>query len=199
MSSAMCLDGANHFLSGRMRSRTKGSLAFEEFWRSLRTEGALVPSRSDFRPAKAARFLHNIVLLEAPGEGRNSLKMRVVGHVYQSAMQYAVAGTDHLDILPLEYHAGALASVRLMVSQPCGLWQIMPVHLKGVSRLLEFTAFPLTPGDDGIPLILGYLFPLESLGLAPAAVKKEVAVDTAVEFFFIDIGAGQPQWPVKAA
>jgi hypothetical protein len=158
-----------------------------------------VPSRSDFNPAKAARFLHNIVLVEAPGEGRNSLRMRVVGHLYQSAMQYAVAGTDHLDTLPSQYRADALASVRLMVNKPCGLWQIMPFHLKGVSRLLEFTAFPLTPGNDGIPLILGYLVPLETLGLAPAALKDEITVDTAVEFFFIDVGAGQPHWPVKAA
>jgi hypothetical protein len=182
-----------------MRPRSKGSLAFEEYWKSLRKEGAPVPSRGDFQPAKAARFLHNIVLLEAPGDGQKSLKMRVVGHVYQSAVQYAVAGTDHLNILPPQFHEGALASVRLMVKQPCGLWQVMPVYLNGVSRCIEFTAFPLAPGDDGIPLILGYLFPLEGLGLAPAALKQEVTVDTAVEFQFIDIGAGQPKWPLEAA
>jgi len=182
-----------------MRPRSNGSLAFEEYWKSLRKEGALVPSRSDFLPAKAARFLHNIILLEAPGEGQKSLKMRVVGHVYQSAVQYAVAGTDHLNILPPQYHEGAVTSVRLMVKKPCGLWQVMPVYLNGVSRLLEFTAFPLTPSHDGIPLILGYLFPLEDLGLAPAALKQGVTVDTAVEFQFIDIGAGQPKWPAEAA
>jgi hypothetical protein len=181
-----------------MHPRSKASLDFEEFWRSLRKDGSLVPSRSDFAPAKAARFLHNIILLEAPGEGRNSLKMRVVGHLYQSAVQYAVAGTDHLDILPPQYHEGALASVRLMVNKPCGLWQIMPLHLRGVSRHLEFTAFPLMPGNDGIPLVLGYVLPLESLGFAPTAVKNDVVVDTAVEFHFIDVGAGEPQWPAEA-
>lgn len=182
-----------------MRPRSKDSVAFEEFWRSLRKNGVLVPRRSDFQPAKAARFLHNIVLLEVPDEGRKSLKMRVVGHIYQSAVQYAVAGTDHLDILPPQYHEAAVASVRLMVKKPCGLWQIMPVYLKGVERLLEFTAFPLLPGNDGIALILGYLFPLESVGLAPAAPKQEVMVDTAVEFQFIDVGAGAPDWPAEAA
>ena len=79
------------------------------------------------------------------------------------------------------------------------LWQVMPVHLKGIPRLLEFTAFPLTPGDDGIPLVLGHLFPLEDVGLAPAALKQEITVDTAIEFLFIDIGAGQPHWPAEAA
>ena len=158
-----------------------------------------MPSRGDFQPSKAARFLHNIILLEAPGEGRNSLKIRVIGDLYQSAMQYALAGTDHLDILPPQYHAGALASVRLMVSKPCGLWQVMPLYLKGVSRLLEFTAFPLAPGGDGIPLVLGYIFPLESVSLAPPYARKDVSVDTAVEFLFIDVGAGEPQWPGEAA
>lgn len=182
-----------------MRPRSKGSVAFEEFWRSLRKDSALVPSRSDFQPAKAARFLHNIVLLEVPDEGRNSLKIRVVGHLYQSAVPHAVAGTDHLDVLPPQYHEGALASVRLMVKKPCGLWQIMPVYLKGVARLVEFTAFPLSPGDDGIPLILGFLFPLESVGLAPELPKREVTVDTAIQFQFIDVGAGAPDWPAEAA
>jgi hypothetical protein len=181
-----------------MRPRSQASLAFEEFWRSLRN-GALMPSRADFKPAKAARFLHNIILLEAPGEGRNSLKVRVAGQLYQGAAQYAVAGTDHLDILPAQYHAGALASVRLMVSRPCGLWQVMPVYRRGFSRLIEFTAFPLSAAADGIPLILGHLFPLEDVGLAAPALRKEISVDTAVEFLFIDIGAGEPVWPTEAA
>jgi len=158
-----------------------------------------VPSRSDFKPSKAARFLHNIILLEAPGEGRNALKMRVVGHGYQSAVQYAVAGTDHLDLLPAKYHAGALASARLMVSKPCGLWQVMPVHVRGYSRLVELTAFPLAPGEDGIPLILGYLFALEETAIEPPPIQKELSVDTAVEFHFIDIGAGVPAWSAEAA
>jgi hypothetical protein len=181
-----------------MRQRSNGSLAFEEFWRSLRN-GGLVPCRSDFRPSKATRFLHNIVLIEAPREGVNSLKMRLVGHLYQSAVQYPVAGTDHLDILPPKYQAGALASARLMVGNPCGLWQIMPVYVGGYSRLVELTAFPLGPGGDGIPLILGYLFALQDFTVSPAPLQREICVDTAVEFFFIDIGAGVPAWPAKAA
>jgi len=181
-----------------MRPRSKASLAFEEFWKSLR-KGALMPSRADFRPAKAARFLHNIILLEAPGEERNSLKVRVAGQFYQGAVEYAVAGTDHLDILPAQYHAAALASVRLMVSKPCGLWQVMRVYLRGFSRLIEFTAFPLSPSGDGIALILGHLFPLGEVEFAEAAQKKEISVDTAVEFHFIDVGAGEPVWPAEAA
>ena len=182
-----------------MRPRSKGSLAFEEFWRSLRSEGALVPGRGEFHPAKAARFLQNIVLLEAPGRDERSLKMRVAGHAYQGAVQYTVAGTDHLDILPPRYHEGALTSVRLMVGKPCGLWQVMPVHIRGYSRLVEFTAFPLAPAADGISLILGYFFALDELTMQPAPLQKEISVDTATEFVFIDVGAGVPRWPADAA
>jgi len=59
-----------------------------------------MPARSDFDPAKAAPFLHNIILLEAPGEGRNSLKVRVAGQRYQASVPYTVAGTNHLETLP---------------------------------------------------------------------------------------------------
>src|SRR5215472_8009783 len=125
-----------------MRSRSKQSLAFEDLWQSLRKDGAQVPGRTDFKPAKAARFLHDIILLEAPGDRGRSLKVRVAGQLLQGVVPYPVAGTDYLNILPAQYHAGALVSVRLMVTRPCGLWQVMPVHLKGISRLVEVTAFP---------------------------------------------------------
>ncbi|HLY07325.1 MAG TPA: hypothetical protein VKR31_16385, partial [Rhizomicrobium sp.] len=143
-----------------------------------------MPARADFKPAAAARFLHNIILLEAPvGDGK-SLKVRVAGQLFQGVVAHPVGGTDYLDILPARYHPGALASVRLMVATPCGLWQLMPVHLKGISRTVEFTAFPLAPGNDGIPLILGFLFPLDGLTLAPPLAGKEISVDTAIEFLF---------------
>src|SRR5215469_723525 len=110
-----------------MRPRSPASLAFEDFWRSLRRDGALMPARSDFNPAQAAPFFHNIILLEAPGDGRNSLKVRVAGQRYQGSVPFTVAGTDHLETLPARYHAAAIVSARLMVEKPCGLWQIMPV------------------------------------------------------------------------
>jgi hypothetical protein len=47
-------------------NRSGASRAFEDFWRSLR-EDKLVPSRANFRSAKARRFLGDIVLMEAPG------------------------------------------------------------------------------------------------------------------------------------
>lgn len=123
----------------------------------------------------------------------------MAGQLFQGVVAHPVAGTDYLDILPAAYHQAALSSVRFMVAKPCGLWQVMPVHLKGISRLVEFTAFPLAPGHDRIPLILGLLFPLEELTLAPPLMRTEISVDTAVEFLFLDVGAGEPQWPADAA
>jgi len=157
-----------------------------------------MPARSDFKPANAALFLNNIILLEAPGEGRNSLKVRVAGQLYQGAVPYAAAGTDYLQTLPAEYRAGAIASVRLMVEKPCGLWQVMPVFYRVYKRFFEFTAFPLAAGSDGIPLILGYVLPLEEIEIALPLVQG-FSVDTAVQFFFIDVGAGQPEWPGQGA
>lgn len=182
-----------------MRPRSLASLAFEKFWISLRRDGALLPARSDFNPADATGFLYNIILLEAPGEGRNSLKVRVAGQRYQNSVPFTVAGRDHLETLPAKYHAGAIASARLIVEKPCGLWQVMPVCNQNHTLVHEFTAFPLAPGSDGIPLILGFILPLEELELASPPLDQVFSVGTAAEFCFIDVGAGQPEWPDKVA
>ena len=67
-----------------------------------------------------------------------------------------VAGRNGLDFLPPEQHAEALAAGRLICGQPCGIWQLNPVHYEQeYSQIMEATIFPLGPTADGIPLMLG--------------------------------------------
>jgi hypothetical protein len=179
-----------------MYSRSSQSLVFETFWRSLRGE-RLVPDRGDFAPGRAARFLPNIVLLEAPGDERHSLRIRVAGQVFQQAIPYNLAGTDLLELLPARYRAGAVASGCLMVSKPCGLWQITPVHLRGYAKPVEVTAFPL--GAVSVPLIIAYVLSLKELLPTSGTPSLAMEADTAMEFRFLDVGAGEPEWPGRAA
>jgi hypothetical protein len=182
-----------------MPSRSKESFEFEKFWQSLRNEGSL-PGRDHFRSARAARYLRSIILFEAPDDARPHLKIKLAGQLYQDLVPYKVAGTDYLDILPSKHHAGAIASAHLMIDRPCGLWQITPMHLaRGYAQLLEVTAFPLAAGEDSIPLIIAFLLPIEGPLPATLPLDKGIAADTAMEFCFLDVGAGQPEWPAEAA
>ena len=180
----------------KMYSRSPQSVEFEAFWRSLRGE-RLIPDRGDFKPRNASRFLSNIVLLEAPGDGRDSLRIRVAGQVLQDDVPYRLAGTDVLDCFPEEYRRGAIETGRLMIRKPCGLWQITPVHSGGYPHALEVTAFPLSAVSDGVPLIIMHLLPLDA-PLPMASAPHAAAVDTALEFRFLDVGTGEPQWPLAA-
>lgn len=180
-------------------SRTEGSRAFEAFWRSLR-DGKLIPSRDDFRPAKARRFLGDIVLMEAPDEQNPTLRIRVTGQRFDNLLGTNLTGQDHLDFMPDEFRPGVLATARKMVELPCGLWQISPAHLvRGYATNLEITAFPLCADEGGRQYLLSQILPAGGLKPASLPTNYGVGIDTAVTHEFIDIGAGVPELRVEAA
>src|ERR1700760_752200 len=137
--------------------RSQGSLDFEALWRSLPRTG-LVPDRSAFNPARAAKFLHKIILVEAPTAEKQGLFFRLAGQTLNDNVQKNMAGANWLDFLPAQHHAEALESARPICGRPCGIWQLTPVHYeRGISQLIEATIFPLGSTADGIPLMLGSL------------------------------------------
>jgi hypothetical protein len=170
--------------------RSQGSKDFEAFWRALPRQG-LVPARAAFNPARAAKFLSKIILVEAPTPVKPGLFFRLAGQALNDNVQQNMAGANWLDFIPPDEHAEALEAARLICTHPCGIWQLTPVHYdRGISQLIEATIFPLGPGADGVPLMLGYL------EFAPAAATGELgkglAAETSQIFSFIDIGAGLP-------
>src|SRR6185312_6319142 len=169
--------------------RSDESRAFEAFWCSLRRDG-LVPRRSDFHPAGARHLLRNLVLLDAPRNSSQSARIRVSGEGYNQMAGINMRGRDHLDLLPDCYRAGAVATSETMMETPCGLWQISPVHLaRGYAIRLEMTAFPLK-SDDGPDCILGHVRATDGLTHASLPTPSGVAIDTAIVYRFLDIGAG---------
>lgn len=173
-------------------TRSRESRAFEAFWLSLRSD-ALIPTRADFQPAKARRFLGDIVLMEAPTETCPTLRIRVTGQRFDNLLGSNLTGQDHLDFMPEEFRAGVLATARKMIEMPCGLWQITPAHLvRGYATNLEITAFPLV-GDDGARFfLLSQVLPAGGLTAAALPTDHGVGIDTAVTHQFIDLGAGVP-------
>jgi hypothetical protein len=179
--------------------RSAESGAFEEFWRTLCGEN-LMPSRKDFQPKKALRFLGDIVLTEAPTEQSPTLRIRVTGQRVDNLVGANLTGKDNLDLMPEQYRAGAIASARKMVEQPCGLWQISPAHLlRGYATNIELTAFPLSPDEDGKAYILSHILPAGGLGSVSIPTDRGIGIDSAVTYRYIDIGAGVPLPTVPAS
>lgn len=175
---------------GRAFTRSAESHAFEDLWNRMRN-GAIVPRRSDFNLARAAHFIRDVVLLEAPAPDRRSLRIRLAGERYQEVAGHNLSGKDHLDYLDPEYRDGALTTGWLMTTQPCGLWQITPMHTPGgYGQYIEVTAFPLGAGDDGIPLLICHVRLTDTLLHSKG---RRFMVDTAAQFRFIDVGCGIPE------
>jgi len=180
--------------------RSEESHAFESYWRSLRNADEILPERSAFRLSGALRFLRDLIVIEAPGPNSDSMRIRLWGERPHDLAGRNLAGCDFLDLLPERYHPGAVATARLMLERPCGIWQISPLHLaRGYAQRVEVTAFPLAAGENGIATYLGQLLPIERPIPVTLPVSIGLAIDTAVDFHFIDIGAGIPAWPAEAA
>jgi hypothetical protein len=64
-------------------------------------------------------------------------------------------GTDYLDLVDPAYKGEAFDSVFMMLSRPCGLWQLSPVrYTDGTSDVLELTGFPVFDEENGRGVIL---------------------------------------------
>lgn len=179
--------------------RSSESLEFEAFWRSIRGS-ALVPSRADFHPSKARRFLRDLVLMEAPSKASPTLRIRLTGQRFDETIGFDISGRDHLDFMPQEFHAGVLATARAMVTRPCGLWQITPAHLvRGYALNLEITAFPLVAGEQERAYLITHVRPTGGIMSATLPTQNGLSLDTAVIYQFLDIGAGHPKMTAHAA
>ena len=98
-----------------------------------------------------------------------------------------------MDFLPPEQRAESLEAGRLICTRPCGIWQLNPVHFeRGFAQVIEATIFPLGPGADGVPLMLGSLEFLRADLRPIPTVDKATVAETSAVYDFIDVGAGVP-------
>jgi hypothetical protein len=180
--------------------RSYESREFEAFWLSLRHQDSLVPGRAEFQPAKARRFLRDLVLMEAPSTVYPTLRIRLTGRRFDETIGIDIAGRDHLDFMAPEFHAGVLATARAMVERPCGLWQITPAHLvRGYALNFEVTAFPLAPDEQGRSFIISHVRPVGDVMASTLPTDKGLGIGPAVTHAFLDIGAGEPALTAHAA
>lgn len=177
--------------------RSSSSLKFEALWRGLKKDCGLIPNCREFKPERAKGLLSDLLLIEVHLNEPPSFPIRLVGSAVQQRIQQNIVGHNYLDFLPVELHAGAIESGRVMFDHPCGLWQVMAMHYaREYAQNVEITAFPLLADAINIPLLLVHMQPVAGLVSAIEAHGRPILVDTASMFEFIDIGAGSPTWLV---
>ncbi len=191
----MAMTQANFRDSVEELPRSPESRAFEVFWSGLRREGML-PRRQDLRPSQAVRFLHHLVLMELPDSETGVMRVRLSGTAIDQRAGRTLIGSDYLQCVPSHLRAGVIRSSRLLHEQPCGLWQVMPVHFEsGVALDAEVTAFPLLPAENTAPLLMVHVrFPGRLVPPTPFK-GSTILVETATQYQFLDVGAGVPEYP----
>ena len=78
-----------------------------------------------------------------------------VGSELLNILQGPVLGSDYLDVVDPAFQGEAFDSAFLMLSRPCGLWQVTPVTLSdGSACKIEYTGFPVYDFDRHCGLVL---------------------------------------------
>jgi hypothetical protein len=160
-------------------------------WRILPRTG-LMPERDAFKPERAKAFLRYLILFSMPEPGSTELKIRLVGSGLHQQIGRDVTGEDYVKFMGEERRRGTLIALDHLFRQPCGIWQVVPVHYeRGFSHFWEMTALPLQGNENNRPTVLCYV---RVEGLAPGTVTGNHAMNVglAEAFSYIDIGAGVP-------
>jgi hypothetical protein len=173
-------------------ARSPESEAFEKLWAALPRPN-LVPDRAEFKPERAKPFLRNLILMAAPTDADGALTIRLIGSSIHEQIGRDVTGLDYVHFLGEDRRAITLVVARKMFEQPCGFWQIAPVHYeRGFSQYWEMTGFPLAGNEKSPPLVLAYVRPAERLLQAERTGERAMYVGPATQFAYLDIGAGVP-------
>lgn len=90
-----------------------------------------------------------------PDAVARTMKFVKVGTELLNILREPVVGSDYLDVVDPAFEGEAFDSAFLMLSRPCGLWQLTPVTLSdGSTCRIEYTGFPVYDFGKGWGLVL---------------------------------------------
>lgn len=175
--------------------RTKDSLAFETAWRALPKRG-IIPDRRDLSLHKFKHMLPDIALIDIiPGTPVRS-RICIVGERIRERLQFPVIGQDYFHFVPAHMRPTTSRRLQHLVTQPCGLWQILGIHYqRGLFKSLEVTAFPLAREGGPSQIMVLAVYSRGQVCDVPQDLAL-VSLDRASATVFLDLGAGAPAGPM---
>lgn len=151
--------------------RTGESERFEAVLRSGSISGC-IPRHADIDWAKIGDLLPWIALV-VPNAADGTLRFVSAGALLAAALGGEAIGLDYLDFVDPAIKGEVFDSAFLMLTRPCGLWQISPALTKDGGRVhLEYTGYPVFDHDIGRGLIMCYIQQIASPVSPIASVQK---------------------------
>jgi hypothetical protein len=128
--------------------RSADSLRFETALRGASWPGVML-RLADIDCSKIQDLLPWIAVIDPQAKGR-SLNFMRAGAGLASVLGCDPIGMDYLDWVDPAIKGDAFDSAFLMLSRPCGLWQITPVStMQSKRETVEYTGFPVFDHVNG--------------------------------------------------
>lgn len=136
--------------------RTCESERFEAVLRSASITG-MVPRLADVGWTKIRDLLPGIAVID-PNAADGTLRFVSAGTRLTAILGCEPLGLDYLDFVDPAIKGEAFDSAFLMLTRPCGLWQISPALTQDGGRVrIEYTSYPVFDHDIGRGRIMCYI------------------------------------------
>ena len=169
--------------------RSQQSLAFEEYWRSLRS-GRAMPSLDDFDPLQISDLIPNLFELFVTRGETISASIRFAGGDVRNSANTEVTDTDFLSYVPPDRVDATVGRNMASYDQPCGLCQVNPMSLDaGSSVFLELTGFPMLSSDHDA-VLFGTVVSLKKDDMSDRTAIQRL--ERAQDMVWIDTDRGIP-------
>lgn len=151
--------------------RTSESERFEAVVRYGSIPGS-IPRLADIDWTQIRDLLPWIAVVD-PDAAKVTLKFVSAGARLAGALGRKPLGLDYLDLIDPAIKGEAFDSTFLMLTRPCGLWQISPAMTQDGERVrMEYTGYPVFDHDIGRGLIMCYIHQIVSLVSPIVSVQK---------------------------
>ncbi|NQW08310.1 MAG: PAS domain-containing protein [Alphaproteobacteria bacterium] len=170
---------------------SKTSLAFARYWLSLDPID-LIPSRAHFLPESIPRLLANLGIHELISP--EFIKLRLVGTAVVDDYGQEITWRNYLDFVEEERRPKASRALHLVCEQPCGMIaQLRSTTVRGGTLTRESIAFPMR-NEEGIANLVYFCSTPAQERETFIDERTELRVANVLDRYFIDIGAGVPDF-----
>lgn len=147
-------------------NRSLHSVRFEKALRDVSLPGVL-PRVADIGEAALGDLQAWIAIVEPNNATRRLIILRA-GAAINALLGRDAAGLDYLDMVDPAIHGEAFDSAFLMLTRPCGLWQMTPSQTRdGKIVSYEYTGFPVFDHVKGRGQIMILIQPAVTQGTRP--------------------------------